>query len=93
MREVIKEMADELAGVPGVSGVMLGGSRARGEHRPESDWDLGVYYRGDTFDLDALRALAGPDVEVAGPGGWAPGSTAAPGCASTGWPWTGSCGT
>ncbi|WP_328301137.1 nucleotidyltransferase domain-containing protein [Streptomyces sp. NBC_00435] len=71
MHEVIKEMADRLAGVPGVSGVMLGGSRARGEHRPESDWDLGVYYRG-SIDLAALGALAGPDVEVAGPGGWGP---------------------
>ncbi len=71
MHEVIKEMADRLAEVPGVRGVMLGGSRARGEHRPESDWDLGVYYRG-TLDLAALGALAGPDVEVAGPGGWGP---------------------
>lgn len=71
MYEVIKEMAGRLAEVPGVRGVMLGGSRARGEHRPESDWDLGVYYRGP-LDLAALGALAGPDVEVAGPGGWGP---------------------
>lgn len=71
MRELIGEMAQRLAGVPGVRGVMLGGSRARGEHRPESDWDLGVYYRG-ALDLPALGALAGPDVEVAGPGGWGP---------------------
>ncbi|MFI9359559.1 nucleotidyltransferase domain-containing protein [Kitasatospora sp. NPDC053057] len=69
--EHIEAMAARLAHVPGVVGVMLGGSRARGEHRPESDWDLGVYYRGEP-DLTALRALAGPDVEVAGPGGWGP---------------------
>lgn len=71
MRAIIEEMANRLAEVPGVVGVMLGGSRARGEHRPDSDWDLGVYYRGG-LDLAALRALAGSEVEVAGPGGWGP---------------------
>ncbi|MFE4357901.1 nucleotidyltransferase family protein [Kitasatospora sp. NPDC056800] len=71
MRAIIEDMAGQLARVPGVVGVMLGGSRARGEERPESDWDLGVYYRGGP-DLDALRALAGPETEVAGPGGWGP---------------------
>ncbi|MER6980384.1 nucleotidyltransferase domain-containing protein [Streptomyces carpinensis] len=71
MRAIIERMADQLVEVPGVVGVLLGGSRARGEHRPESDWDLGVYYRG-ALDVDALRVLAGPTVEVAGPGGWGP---------------------
>ncbi|MER5987594.1 nucleotidyltransferase domain-containing protein [Streptomyces sp. NPDC001787] len=71
MQVIIEDMAARLAEVPGVVGVLLGGSRARGEHRPDSDWDLGVYYRAG-LDLDALRALAGPDVEVAGPGGWGP---------------------
>ncbi|MFJ9696341.1 DUF4037 domain-containing protein [Kitasatospora sp. NPDC101183] len=71
MRQIIEDMAEHLVKVPGVIGVLLGGSRARGEHRPESDWDLGVYYRGG-LDLAALRALAGPEVEVAGPGGWGP---------------------
>ncbi|MFF7991481.1 nucleotidyltransferase domain-containing protein [Kitasatospora xanthocidica] len=71
MRTVIEKMAGQLAAVPGVVGVMLGGSRARGEHRPGSDWDLGVYYRGE-LDLDGLREAAGPGVEVTGPGGWGP---------------------
>jgi hypothetical protein len=71
MREIVEEMAHDLVKVPGVVAVLLGGSRARGEQRPESDWDLGVYYRGG-LDLAALGALAGPDVEVAGPGGWGP---------------------
>ncbi|MFC5817861.1 nucleotidyltransferase domain-containing protein [Nonomuraea harbinensis] len=71
MRTVVAEMAGRLVEVPGVVGVLLGGSRARGEHRPESDWDLGVYYRAP-LDVEGLRKLAGPGVEVAGPGGWGP---------------------
>jgi Polymerase beta, Nucleotidyltransferase len=27
--------------------VNLGGSRARGDFRPDSDWDFAVYYRGE----------------------------------------------
>ncbi|MFJ4918765.1 nucleotidyltransferase domain-containing protein [Streptomyces sp. NPDC088725] len=68
-------MAAQLTGVPGVRAVALGGSRARGAGRPDSDWDLGVYYRGavDTEELAALAAeVTGTTVEVAGPGGWGP---------------------
>ncbi|MFD3454641.1 nucleotidyltransferase domain-containing protein [Streptomyces sp. NPDC058691] len=71
----VAAMAEALSGVPGVVGVLLGGSRARGTHRPDSDWDLGVYYRGapDTAALAALAEEAtGAPVEVAGPGGWGP---------------------
>jgi len=38
-------IAGRLVGVEGVVGVLLGGSRARGTHHPDSDVDLGVYYR------------------------------------------------
>ncbi|MFD8547754.1 nucleotidyltransferase domain-containing protein [Streptomyces sp. NPDC059649] len=71
----MEEIAAKVARVPGVVGVMLGGSRARGTHRADSDWDLGVYYRGEP-DLAALEALAaevtGGPVEVYGPGAWGP---------------------
>lgn len=71
----IAAMAEQLTGVAGIRAVALGGSRARGTHRPDSDWDLGLYYRGAP-DLAALTALAsefqGSPVEVAGPGGWGP---------------------
>ncbi|WP_443064298.1 nucleotidyltransferase domain-containing protein [Streptomyces sp. NBC_00525] len=71
----IAAMAARLTQVPGIRAVMLGGSRARGTHRPDSDWDLGLYYRG-TPDVAALAAPAaafqGSPVEVAGPGGWGP---------------------
>jgi hypothetical protein len=60
--------ADRLAALPAVRAVTLGGSRAQGTHRPDSDWDLAVYYRG-AFDPDDLRAL-GWQGEVSGIGGW-----------------------
>lgn len=50
--------------VDGVVGVVMGGSRARGEHVAESDVDLGLYYR---LPLDT-KALAGAAREVAGAG-------------------------
>jgi len=60
-------LAERLTSVDGVVGVVLGGSRARGEHVPESDVDLGIYYRDD-LDIAALGALArevaGPDAQV-----------------------------
>ncbi|GAA1975856.1 nucleotidyltransferase domain-containing protein [Microbacterium pumilum] len=53
----LQSLARELASVPGVAGVALGGSRARGTHRPDSDVDLGVYVRPD-LDRAELSAVA-----------------------------------
>ena len=68
-------LAERLTSVDGVVGVVLGGSRARGEHMPESDVDLGIYYRDD-LDIAALGALArevaGPDADVTKRGEWGP---------------------
>lgn len=68
-------LARPLLAVGGVVGVMLGGSRARGVHHPDSDVDLGVYYR-PPLDVDGLAALArevaGPDATVTRPGDWGP---------------------
>ncbi|MEU1052346.1 nucleotidyltransferase domain-containing protein [Streptomyces sp. NPDC005876] len=61
-------IADRLAALPTVRAVTLGGSRAQGTHRPDSDWDLAVYYRG-AFDPADLRAL-GWEGEVSGIGDW-----------------------
>ncbi|MGP3981838.1 nucleotidyltransferase domain-containing protein [Streptomyces sp. KR80] len=72
---MVVEIANRLAEAGGVVGVCLGGSRARGTHRPDSDYDLGLYYR-QPLDTAALRLLAGEltggTVEVTEPGGWGP---------------------
>jgi predicted nucleotidyltransferase len=71
----LRAVAERVTGVPGVVGVVLGGSRARGEHRPDSDVDLGLYYR-HPLDVRALRVvavdIAGPAAEVTEPGAWGP---------------------
>jgi Nucleotidyltransferase domain len=69
------ELGERLVSVGGVVAVVLGGSRARGTHRPDSDFDLGLYYRGE-LDVAALQDLAGWEadepVAVTAPGGWGP---------------------
>ncbi|USQ87702.1 nucleotidyltransferase domain-containing protein [Streptomyces phaeoluteigriseus] len=64
----LRATTDRLAALPGVRAVALGGSRAQGTHRPDSDWDLAVYYRG-TFDPAGLRAV-GWEGEVSEVGAW-----------------------
>ncbi|MFC0007107.1 nucleotidyltransferase domain-containing protein [Micromonospora siamensis] len=69
------ELAARICAVDGVVAVALGGSRARGDHRPDSDWDLGLYYRGplDVAGLRAVAATVADDaVELTEPGGWGP---------------------
>ncbi|NEK59408.1 nucleotidyltransferase domain-containing protein [Geodermatophilus sabuli] len=71
----IAELAARLATVPGVVGVTLGGSRARGDHTADSDTDLGLYYRPplDTGALGTLaREVSGPGATVTRPGEWGP---------------------
>jgi len=67
----LRYVADRLGGLPGVEAVTLGGSRAAGTHRPDSDWDFGIYYRRH-FDPQSLRDLGWPG-EVTEIGGWSPG--------------------
>jgi hypothetical protein len=61
-------VAGRLSGLAGVRAVTLGGSRATGTHRADSDWDFSVYYRG-RFDPDNLRRLGWPG-KVFPVGGW-----------------------
>ena len=64
----VDHVADRLAALPGVEAVALGGSRAQGTARPDSDWDLAIYYRG-TFEPQTLRDVGWPG-EVSEIGGW-----------------------
>ncbi|MFC4004986.1 nucleotidyltransferase domain-containing protein [Prauserella oleivorans] len=66
--QFVTHVADRLAGLPAVHAVALGGSRARGTHTPDSDWDFAVYYRG-SFQPSDLRAL-GWEGEVFELGAW-----------------------
>ena len=61
----VEALVDELAAIPGVIAVVLGGSRANGSSDATSDWDLGLYYRG-SLDLTAL----GRHGDVYPPGSW-----------------------
>ncbi|MFD8387702.1 nucleotidyltransferase family protein [Streptomyces sp. NPDC059680] len=66
--EFLARTTERLAALPTVEAVALGGSRAQGTHRPDSDWDMAIYYRGP-FDPDDLRAV-GWEGEVSEVGGW-----------------------
>jgi hypothetical protein len=74
MRERLADLARRLVEVDGVLAVALGGSRARGTNRPDSDWDVGIYYR-QPLDVDGLRAVAaaaGFAGELTESGAWGP---------------------
>lgn len=64
----VTTLVEQVGRIPGVQAVTLGGSRARGMARPDSDWDFGLYYRG-SIDTDAIRALGYPG-QVVEPGEW-----------------------
>ncbi|WP_328332465.1 nucleotidyltransferase domain-containing protein [Kribbella sp. NBC_00382] len=66
----LAQVVTELAKLPGVTAVALGGSRAQGTHRADSDWDLGIYYQ-NSFDPQRLRDVgwAGEVFELGAWGG------------------------
>ncbi len=74
--ELISPVVERLAVIDGVEAVALGGSHARGTQLPDSDIDLGLYYReASPFSIEAVRSLAegindAPEPVVTGFGRW-----------------------
>jgi predicted nucleotidyltransferase len=57
-RQIVEEIATAVSGIAGVQAVVLAGSYARGTARPDSDVDLGIYYREQSpFSVGKLRQV------------------------------------
>jgi hypothetical protein len=73
---VDRALVDALAAVPGIVAIALGGSRATGTARPDSDTDIALYYReADPPQREAIRAAASVVDPAAAPTdlyGWGP---------------------
>jgi hypothetical protein len=56
---LLDRLVRALGGVPGIRAIVLGGSRARGEAAPHSDYDIGLYYEADNpIDTGRLAKAA-----------------------------------
>ncbi len=59
LQKLINDVADILLEAPGVVGVVLGGSRARGTQSINSDIDIGIYYNEAAgFDVQDIGKIA-----------------------------------
>lgn len=56
---ILNRINGELENVPGIVGVVLGGSRARGTNLPNADIDIGIYYdEAEGFDVAEVNRIA-----------------------------------
>lgn len=79
VQNILNQISRELESIPGIIGVVLGGSRARGTNHETSDIDIGIYYdESEGFDVRELDKVAAKlDDEhrenlVTQIGGWGP---------------------
>jgi hypothetical protein len=86
---MLTRVTPRLAEVPGIVGVVLGGSGARGTAHPTSDYDIGLYYGPDEpldteYLLNVARDFVGDAsaAAVTPVGGWGPPLSVADGCRS-----------
>lgn len=74
--ELIEQLVTKLKNVAGMQAIVLGGSHASGDQRPDSDIDLGLYYRETSpLAIQHIRAIAAelndfPNPVVTQPGEW-----------------------
>src|SRR3984893_10738435 len=76
---MLTRIVPRLVEVPGIVGVVLGGSRARGTANAASDYDIGLYYGPDEpLDTEHLLSVArelvddSSAVAITPVGGWGP---------------------
>ena len=76
---LLDAVSQALSPIAGVAAIVLGGSRGRRRHRPDSDYDIGLYYRRarpfDPVALDVAAAELDDDRRsglVTQFGGWGP---------------------
>ncbi|MCM3127841.1 MULTISPECIES: nucleotidyltransferase domain-containing protein [unclassified Paenibacillus] len=76
---ILNKVTTLLSHVPGIVGIVLGGSRARGTHHTDSDIDIGIYYDLQSeFSIDeinkAVKDLNEEPVDhpITPIGGWGP---------------------
>jgi predicted nucleotidyltransferase len=55
---IIRLVTEKLSSMPFMEGIVLGGSRARGTHTKDSDIDIGIYYKSESFDINVINQLA-----------------------------------
>ena len=80
--QIVTYIVSRLQHIKGITGIVLGGSRARGTHTEKSDVDIGIYYETENaLDISALSCLANELEDsdrqnlVTPIGGWGKGSS------------------
>lgn len=59
IQNILNEIIKELNGIPGIVGIVLGGSRARGTNHATSDIDIGIYYdESADFNVNDVSRVA-----------------------------------
>lgn len=59
IENILNKISSELKNIPGIVGIVLGGSRARGTNLPNADIDIGIYYdESEGFEPAQMNAIA-----------------------------------